>query len=133
MTTNDILLYSQIIAFISHHQRGLFPQQMEPTDLQPDNTQRGRSWNTQFFIECLHQISLLGDLGSPWKRRLNECESKRIWKTQVQQDPVNQLNKVYMKSQRPKQQAQGQYKPVLGSKHTYYRFYCYIFMGLVDV
>jgi hypothetical protein len=72
MTPNDILLYSQISALLSHHQRSFLLQQMENNSRDPQlNIMQGvRDLGTLIpWKECLHEIPLFNAQGSLQKRR----------------------------------------------------------------
>jgi hypothetical protein len=61
--------------------------------------QRAKSWNTQ--------IPPLRAQGIPQKRRQEECESQKGWRTPGEQGPVNQLSRAHINSQRLRRHAQG--------------------------
>ena len=56
------------------------------------------------------------------KRKWRDCEIQRGWKTPEEQDPLNQLSKVHMSSQKLRQQAQGLHGSVPGPLSIYYDF-----------
>lgn len=49
-----------------------------------------RLWNTKLYLQCLHQIPLLRDQGSPWKMRQKEWKSQKEWQTPRKQDSLSQ-------------------------------------------
>lgn len=80
MAPIDILLYSQIIVLLRHHQRSFLLQQMGRTTETHSltvNRMREKPENTQAYKGCLHQIPSSGALGILLKRRQKECKNQR--------------------------------------------------------
>ena len=93
MTTNDILLYSQISTFFSHHQRSFFLQQSEIT-IETESQTLGR--NEEILKSTV--IDVFTNPSTQWarshpctrKRSQKECKSQRRRMKPRKQSPLNQ-------------------------------------------